>query len=161
MTLVSIPFFGYPCLSNLVWNKDICGEIVTELIHDGLSSEFVTHGYKFDTTQADRWVEVLPKLNSHAKTYSMKLRIKFKDPDYVTVFTDVPFTVEVLPCEIKRTVTSGAYGSLPIYTATISEPVAVHTSKYAYDTPPFHKGTIVVDTTIEKSFPTKMFDFGD
>ena len=39
-----------------VWNKDICGEIVTEVIHDGLSSEFVTHGYKFDATQADRWV---------------------------------------------------------------------------------------------------------
>ena len=58
----------------------------------------------------------------------MVLRIKFKDTDYAAVYTDVLFTVEVLPCEIKRTVTNGAYGSLPIYTATITEPVTVHTS---------------------------------
>ena len=102
-----------------IWNKDICGDIVTEVIHDGLSGDFLTHGYAFDKTQADRWVQALPNKNSHVSVYNVKLRLKYQDPDYAAVYTDVPFKLTVLPCEIKRTVPTGIHGTLPIYTATI------------------------------------------
>ena len=91
--------------SPAIWNKHICGEILMEFIHEGLSHEFVNSQYTFDKTQADRWIQVLPTKNSHVGTYNVKLKLKYKDPDYSSVFAEVPFKIKVLPCEIKRTVT--------------------------------------------------------
>ena len=83
------------------WNKGICGSWVAQLIHDGLTSEFVTFGYKYDATEADRWLKLLPFDNKHVGKYLVTIRITYTDPDYAAIFTDVKVNIEVLPCEIK------------------------------------------------------------
>ena len=87
------------------WNLDICGNVVVELIHDGLSSEFLTHGYTYNATPDKRWVQLAPTKNIHVGVYNVKLKIKFAESDYAAVFYEVPVTITVLPCEIKYTET--------------------------------------------------------
>ena len=83
------------------WHEKLCADMTVELIHVPPTAEFVTMNYNFMTTSADRWIKVLPDKNSHVGSHTIKLRIKFTDPDYSLVYEDVSVSIEVLPCEIK------------------------------------------------------------
>lgn len=93
------------------WHQGLCSDMDVELIHttSALTSEFVTIGYSFMTTSADRWISVLPTLNTHVGTHTITLRIKFTDSDYSAITKDVPVAIEILPCEIKSIVNTGVY----------------------------------------------------
>ena len=109
-----------------------------EVIHDGLSSEFLTFSYAFGETQDaidNRWIEVRPTKNEHVKTYNIVLRIKYLDSDYSAVFADVPLEVEVLPCVINNVVLEADAFSTP----------------YTY--------TIIRDTKMLQDFNTKLFTY--
>lgn len=78
------------------------------LIQDGASSEFVTIGYTYLATSSERWIEVLPILNSHRNEagYSVKVRLYLdeymtSDPTIPMIYVDVPIIITVLGCEIK------------------------------------------------------------
>ena len=121
-----------------VYNSRICGAITVEVIHDGLSSEFLTFSYAFGDDQAaidNRWIEVRPTKNEHVRTYNIVLRIKYADRDYKAVFSDVNLQVEVLPCVINNVVLDSNAFSTP----------------YTY--------TIIRDTRVLQEFNTKLFTY--
>ena len=106
-----------------------------KVTHDGLSSEFVTIGYTFNATPADRWIKVLPTSNTHKGTYNINLRIQYTMPQYSAIYTDVNLKVTVLDCEIESTNPS----PIPLLGA--------------------QNLVIIKDTTEKKSIGTKTFDF--
>ena len=58
---------AYPLLlygDTTVWNTGICGDFSVAITHDGVTTDFVTFGYVYQGASADRWIDVLPTLNS-------------------------------------------------------------------------------------------------
>ena len=85
---------------NAYWKYRICGEIIVEVIHDGLSSEFFTVTYTYLSGQANRVIDNLPQTNDQINKdgYDIILRLYFED--YPDVTEDVPINVKVYPCKV-------------------------------------------------------------
>ena len=84
----------------MIWNKHICGDVAVSIVHDGLSSNFLTSEYTYDSTAANRLVKLLPTLNTEIGIYSAA-KLKIYLAEYTNIEVEVPFSFEVLPCEIK------------------------------------------------------------
>ena len=95
---------AYPLLiyaDKTVWNDDICGNMSVKLIPDGLSADFVTFYYEYRKTSEQRWIKVLPTLNSQKNTLGYNVVLSISLVEYPSITADVPFNIKVLTCEIK------------------------------------------------------------
>lgn len=116
---------AYPLLhyaDPTIWNTGICGDLTVSLVHDGLSSEFVTYGYIYLGAATSRFIEVFPTLNTQVNIPGYNLVAVISMIEYPAVTVDVPFTVVVLPCEIKQILTTVGSEYISPYSYTVLLP---------------------------------------
>lgn len=116
---------AYPLLhygDAAIWNDEICGELTVNLVHDGLSSNFVTYGYTHLGAAATRFIEVYPTLNTEVNFPGYDTVLEISMVEYPGVVVDVPLNIVVLPCEIKSIDTIVGSEYVDPYSYTVKTP---------------------------------------
>lgn len=97
------PDDNYPMLhyGTANWDVNICGKILVDVIHDGVTTEFVSHVYDYQVLVLPNtyYLQLNPTLRTHEGTFTINLRVYFQE--YAAIDpVDVPVVIDVLPCQI-------------------------------------------------------------
>ena len=77
-------------------NAGICGDILSSLIHEGKTSQFLTHKVE----SFPKWISLAPTLQDQIGEYTVKIRHELKE--YSNILIEIPFKVTIKGCKIEQ-----------------------------------------------------------